>query len=153
MYSDWPPPSGSIEILSLSGINLQDGKLRSDPTTTWYWAPFAATWLFSIIIAYFMYRASCDYIDLRQHYFRLPENDVSMKSLIVSHVPTEMRSDGKLKEWVESTQAVTYPIKEAMIGRHSSKLSTLFEEHEEAVRQLETTLASYLSGKAYKWHS
>ncbi|KAI9481246.1 MAG: hypothetical protein EXX96DRAFT_208426 [Benjaminiella poitrasii] len=142
---EWPPPAGSIDILSISGINLQNGKLRSDPNTAWYWSPFAATWLFSILIAYFMYRASCDYINMRQYYFRLPENEVTMKSLIVSRVPETMRSDDKLKSWIESTKAIQYPIKDTMIGHHSSKLTELFEEHELAVQHLETTLASYLN--------
>ncbi|PHZ10123.1 DUF221-domain-containing protein, partial [Rhizopus microsporus ATCC 52813] len=120
---------------------------RADVNTVWYWSPFVATYLFSILIAYFMYRASCDYIDMRQYWFRLPENEVTMKSLMVSPVPKEMRSDVKLKTWVESTQMIQYPIKESMIGYHSSKLSDLFEKHKEAVHRLESTLASYLNGK------
>lgn len=143
---DWPPPSGSIEILSIAGINLQNGRLRADPDLAWYWSPFAATWLFSLLIAYFMYRASCDYIDMRQYFFRLPQNEVSMKSLMISGVPVSMRSDEKLKEWILSTKTIKYPIKDTMIGHHSSKLTELFEEHEVAVKQLEITLASYLSG-------
>lgn len=142
---DWPPAPGSIEILSISGVNYQDGKLRADPNTQWYWAPFSATWIFSILIAYFMYRASCDYIDMRQYYFRMPKNDASMKSLIVSKIPKDKQDDIKLKSWMESTKAIQYPITDSMIGHHDSKLSTLFEEHELAVHQLETSLAAYLS--------
>lgn len=93
-----------------------------------------------------MYRASCDYIEMRQHWFRLPENEVSMKSLIVSPVPKEMRSDEKFRSWVESTYHLDYPIKETMIGYQSSKLTELFENHKEAVHRLESTLAAYLSG-------
>lgn len=143
--SDWPPAPGSIEILSISGVNYQDGKLRPDPNTQWYWAPFSATLLFSILIAYSMYRASCDYIDMRQYYFRMPKNDASMKSLIVSKIPKDKQDDLKLKSWMESTNAIQYPITDSMIGHHDSKLSTLFEEHELAVHQLETSLAAYLS--------
>ncbi|KAI9348870.1 hypothetical protein BD770DRAFT_395139 [Pilaira anomala] len=142
---DWPPATGSIEILSISGINSQNGKLRADPDNVWYWAPFSATWLFSILIAYFMYRASCDYIDMRQYYFRLPSNEATMKSLMVSHIPKEKQTDHDLKKWIESTRAIQYPIKDSMMGHHSSKLSDLFESHELAVHQLETSLAAYLS--------
>ncbi|KAI7902227.1 uncharacterized protein BX663DRAFT_512192 [Cokeromyces recurvatus] len=145
LTGQWPPPSGSIDILSIAGINLHNGKLRTDPNTAWYWSPFAATWLFSIMIAYFMYKASCDYIKMRQYYFRLPENEITMKSLIVSRIPETMRSDDKLKTWIESTKAIKYPIKDTMIGYHSSKLTELFEKHEIAVQNLETTLASYLN--------
>lgn len=130
--------------MSIAGINYQNGKLRNDPALQWYWAPFAATWLFTILIAYFMYRASCDYIDMRQYYFRLPSNEGSMKSLMVSKIPKEKQTDKELKSWIESTRAIQYPIKDSMMGHHSSKLTELFEKHEEAVQQLETTLASYL---------
>ncbi|KAL9553867.1 hypothetical protein MBANPS3_003073 [Mucor bainieri] len=150
---DWPPAPGSIEILSLAGINLLNGKTRTDGAadTRWYWAPFSATYLFSILIAYFMYRASCDYIEMRQYYFRLPQNEASMKSLMVSRVPQDMRSDEQLKQWV-SRERIPYPIADAMIGHHSKRLTELFEEHQLAVHNLETTLAAYLSdGK--KHHS
>jgi hypothetical protein len=92
-----------------------------------------------------MYRASCDYIDMRQFYFRLPSNERSMKSLMVSKIPKEKQSDHDLKSWIESTRAIQHPITDSMMGHHSSKLSDLFEKHEAAVQQLETALASYLS--------
>ncbi|KAI8078269.1 uncharacterized protein B0P05DRAFT_470831, partial [Gilbertella persicaria] len=134
-----------IEMLSISGINLINGKLRDDPDTNWYWSPFVATYVFSGLIGYFMYRASCDYIEMRQYYLRLPENETSMKSLMVSRIPEPMRADQKLKEWIESTKAVPHPIQDTMIGHHSSTLTDLFEKHKVAVEQLEGTLASYLS--------
>lgn len=91
-----------------------------------------------------MYRASCDYIEMRQYYFRLPQNEASMKSLMVSRVPEDMQSDEKLKDWV-SKERIPYPISQAMIGHHSTKLTDLFQQHQEAVQNLETTLAAYLS--------
>lgn len=97
-----------------------------------------------------MYRASCDYIEMRQYYFRLPQNEASMKSLMVSRVPQDMQSDEKLKQWV-SRERIPYPISDALIGHHSKKLTELFEEHQLAVHNLETTLAAYLSdGKHQK---
>ncbi|KAG1469807.1 hypothetical protein G6F56_003045 [Rhizopus delemar] len=142
---DWPPESGSIDTLSLSGINYVNGKTRTDLNTVWYWSPFAATYLYSILIGFFMYRASCDYIEMRQHWFRLSENEVSMKSLMISAVPKEMRTNEKFKKWVESTYRLDYPIKETLIGYQSPKLTEIFEEHKEAVHRLESTLAAYLS--------
>ncbi|CEP11064.1 hypothetical protein [Parasitella parasitica] len=141
---DWPPTSGSIEILSLAGINLHNGKTRPDANFNWYWAPFSATYLFSILIAYFMYRASCDYIQMRQYYFRLPQNEASMKTLIVSRVPPDMQTDDKLKQWV-SKERIPHPILQAMIGHDSAKLNDLMQQHQKAVQNLETTLAAYLS--------
>ncbi|KAI9247530.1 hypothetical protein BY458DRAFT_551082 [Sporodiniella umbellata] len=142
---DWPPSSGSIDILSLAGINYVNGKTRTDSNTDWYWTPFTATYLYSILIAFFLYKASCDYIAMRQHWFRLPQNEVSMKSLIISPVPKEMRTDAKLKQWVESNYRLDHPIKETMIGYQSPRLTEIFQQHKEAVHRLESTLAAYLS--------
>ncbi|KAG0176746.1 hypothetical protein DFQ28_000062 [Apophysomyces sp. BC1034] len=124
--------------------------MRPDPDTNWYWSPFAATWAFSIIIAYYMYRSSCDYVNMRQQFFRHPANQTSAKSLLISNVPEAMRSDEKIKKWLE-TKSLPFPIQEAMIGHHSDKLTKLTKEHEEAVHSLEDTLSSYLNdGKTVK---
>lgn len=82
---------------------------------------------------------------MRQYYFRLPSNEGTMKSIMVSHIPKNKQTDQDLKVWIESTQAIQHPIKDSMMGHHSSKLSELYENHELAVHQLETSLASYLS--------
>jgi hypothetical protein len=147
---DWPPVSGSIDFLSISGINLQGGRLREDPNLYWYWSPFVATWLFSLLTIYFMHDMSEDYISTREYFFEAPENKANVTSLMVSGVPESMRSDEKLKEWVESTESFEYPIQEAMIGRDNLTLFELIEKHEAAVRQLEITLASYLGGMSIK---
>lgn len=143
-YSDWPPPAG-IDVLSISGINYSSSKQED---LRWYWAPATATWIYTIFIAYFLYRASCDYIDMRQQFFRDPPNQVSAKSLLVTSVPKEARSDSKLKSWLAGMKGVIqHPIEQAIIGHHSAKLNKLTVEHEEAVRNLENTLAFYLEGK------
>ncbi|KAF7726472.1 hypothetical protein EC973_008707 [Apophysomyces ossiformis] len=144
------PTGPSIDFLSISSINYLNGKMRPDPDTRWYWSPFAATWLFSIIIAYYMYRSSCDYVNMRQQYFRHPAKRASANSLLISNVPEDKRSDEKLKQWLE-TKSLPYPIQEAMIGHHSDQLTKLTKEHEEAVRNLEDTLSYYLNdGKSVK---
>ncbi|KAI9032519.1 hypothetical protein CLU79DRAFT_726710 [Phycomyces nitens] len=142
---DWPPAPG-LDFLSISGINYLDGKLSTNPDTRWYWSPAAATWLFSLVIGWAMYRASCDYIEMRQTFFR--NADTSHKSLLIGNVPEAMRSDEKLKKWLE-TFNLHHPIQQAMMGHHNAKLTKLTTEHEEAVHKLENTLASYLTdGKA-----
>ncbi|KAL0089219.1 hypothetical protein F4703DRAFT_1940730 [Phycomyces blakesleeanus] len=142
---DWPPAPG-LDFLSISGINYLNGKLSANPDTRWYWSPAAATWLFSLVIGWAMYRASCDYIDMRQKFFR--NTDTSHKSLMIGNVPEAMRSDEKLKKWLE-TFNLHHPIQQAMMGHHNAKLTKLTKEHEDAVYKLENALASYLTdGKA-----
>lgn len=139
--SDWPPPPG-LDVLSISGINYTDDNVD----TRWFWSPATATWLFSILIAYFMYRASCDYVDMRQRYFR-HTSQLSGRSLLLHNLPHEVRSDDQLKKWVQGmTHAVPYPIQDAIIGHDSQKLTKLTQEHEAAVKRLEDTLSSYLQG-------
>ncbi|KAI8384333.1 uncharacterized protein BYT42DRAFT_562165 [Radiomyces spectabilis] len=138
---DWPPPPG-LDFLSISGINYLHGKLRPDPDIRWYWSPFAATWIFSILIIYCTYRASNDYVRMRQRFFQQSKSD---NTLLISGVPTPMRSDEKLKTWLQSFNVIQYPIQQALIGHHSSKLIKLIKEHEEAVHHLENALASYLN--------
>ncbi|KAI9499662.1 hypothetical protein BDB00DRAFT_795028 [Zychaea mexicana] len=140
---DWPPPAG-LDLLSISGINYNSSNDEFVPDTRWYWSPAVATWIFSILIAWFMYRASCDYIEMRQRFFRHPPNALSARSLLVSNVPKDSRSDDKLKSWMDSMR-LPYPVKQAIIGLHSNKLTSLTEEHEAAVRHLEDALSSYLN--------
>ena len=136
-----------MDLLSISGINYISSS-DSDvlPDTRWYWSPAAATWAFSILIAYFTYRASCDYIEMRQRYFRNPPNALSARSLLISNVPKDSRSDEKLKSWMDSMK-LPYTVQQAIIGLHSSKLTSLTEQHEAAVRHLEDALSSFLNGK------
>lgn len=98
-----------------------------------------------------MFRASCDYIDMRQRYFRHPPNVLSARTLLVTNIPENKRSDDGIKHWMNG-MGLKYPVEQAMIGYHSQKLTKLTQEHEEAVRLLENSLSSYLSGKRYKWN-
>ncbi|KAI7884894.1 DUF221-domain-containing protein [Lichtheimia hyalospora FSU 10163] len=142
---DWPPAAG-LDLLSISGINYSDDDARND--IRWYWSPTVATWVFSILIGWFMFRASCDYIDMRQRYFRHPPNALSARTLLVTNIPENKRSDDGIKHWMNG-MGLKYPVEQAMIGYHSQKLTKLTQEHEEAVRLLENSLSSYLSdGKA-----
>lgn len=150
---DWPPPAG-LDLLSISGINYisSENDNNKTPDIRWYWSPALATWLFSILIAWFIYRASCDYVDMRQRYFRHPSKELSSRSLLISNVPHEMRSDEKLKTWIEQMKhAVQHPVEQATIGHHSAKLTALTQEDEAAVRHLENALASYLNGMHNNW--
>ncbi|KAI9320024.1 hypothetical protein BX666DRAFT_1853740, partial [Dichotomocladium elegans] len=152
-HCDWPPAPG-LSLLSMSGINAYYDVDAVDATATamnlaktdmrWYWSPAGATWLFTLLIGWFLYRASCDYIEMRQRFFHNPPNKLSARSLLISHIPESVRSDEKLKKWMNGL-GIQYPVKEAVMGYHSAKLTDLIQEHDEAVRHLETVLSSYLT--------
>lgn len=61
------------------------------------------------------------------------------------NVPKECQSDNSLRTWAHSIGIQSH-IQEASIGHNSEKLSKLVTEHEEAVKQLEISLSSYLGG-------
>ncbi|KAI7865182.1 hypothetical protein BDF14DRAFT_1828060 [Spinellus fusiger] len=138
----WPPAPG-LDFLSISGINYLNGKLTANPDTGWYWSPTAATWLFSLVIQWGMYRASCDLIEMRQKYLhrtKIPSD----KTLFIGEIPKAMRTDSQLKQWLE-TFHLPHPMQQTLIGHHNATLTELRKRHDQAVCQLENTLASYLS--------
>jgi hypothetical protein len=147
LKSDWPPAPG-IDFLSISGINYVNGKLSAQPDLRWYWAPFAATWLFSLVVVFFLHRFSGHYIQLRRRYFQQDAQErETAKTILISNIPHHIRSDKALKEWVESSGVLPHPITDCLIGKANAKLTALYEEHELAVEHLEIALASYLNGK------
>jgi hypothetical protein len=142
---DWPPAFGSIKILSIAGINMENGKLRVDPNTDWYWSSFAATWVFSLLVVYFMHCVSDDYVKTRQYFFQQSEELVHMRSVIVNDVPESERTSEKLTKWVlDGIGSSTENIKGSVIGRDNLELCKLIKEHEAAVKKLEVVMASYL---------
>ncbi|CAO3612958.1 unnamed protein product [Cunninghamella blakesleeana] len=133
-----------IDILSISGINYLNGKLSDTSDLRWYWSPFTATWLFTLLIIYFLHRFSNEYIQLRRRYFHEKGND-SAKTVLLSNLPHDIRSDAKLKAWVESLGVINYKITDSLIGVSNTNLTSLYEEHEVAVEHLEIALTSYLN--------
>ncbi|CAO3643474.1 unnamed protein product [Cunninghamella echinulata] len=135
-----------IDVLTISGINYLNGKLSETSDLRWYWSPFTATWLFTLIIMYFIHSFSNEYIKLRQRYFREEGNEAA-KTVLLSNLPHDIRSDQKLKAWVELLGIIKHKITDSLIGVANTKLTSLYEEHELAVEHLEIALASYLNAK------
>ncbi|CAO3677390.1 unnamed protein product [Umbelopsis ramanniana] len=146
------PPGVSIDFLSLSTINNVNGKTSPNANYTWYWGHVAVTWIFTLSIFFFFYRGYGAYVRVRQKFFTSHEyvNAVYSKSVLVMNVPKECQSDNSLRTWAHSIGIQSH-ISEASIGHNSEKLSKLVTEHEEAVKQLEISLSSYLGdGKGKK---
>ncbi|CEP07391.1 hypothetical protein [Parasitella parasitica] len=142
---EWPPAPG-VEFLSISTINYYDGKFHgANGDLNWYWCHAAGTWVFSVIIFYFLWRFYTNYVRFRQQYFESDEYQKSMhaRSLMVFNVPSSMRSDEALTKWVDSL-GLKYPAQQVCVGTHNPELAKYVEEHEEAVRQLEIILSNHL---------
>ncbi|KAF7721528.1 hypothetical protein EC973_004526 [Apophysomyces ossiformis] len=130
----------------MSGINYREGKLRPDPDFRWYWPPVVATWIYSIIVIFFMSVEWRQYMRLRQQYLTQWANKTASKSLLICNLPENIRSDKDLESWMEGLNLIQYPIEQALMGRYNSQLTNLMPEYESTVRHLENTLASYLNG-------
>ncbi|KAG2232117.1 hypothetical protein INT48_006794 [Thamnidium elegans] len=142
---EWPPATG-VEFLSISTINYYDGKFHfSNGNLNWYWCHAAGTWIFSIVIYVSLWRFYVDYVKFRQDYFESEDYQKSMhaRTLIIFNVPTVLRSDKALTEWVNS-MGLKYPAQQVCIGTQNSDLAKYVEEHEEAVRKLEIILSNHL---------
>ncbi|ORX44793.1 DUF221-domain-containing protein [Hesseltinella vesiculosa] len=147
--SVWPPSPG-IEFLSISGINYANGKLVTNPNLLWYWAPFAATWFFSLVLIFALFWFTNQYRRLRERYFRTQTDD-NAKTILISHLPKSIRTDKDMEDWAQLLIQLGFSYKECLLGRVNSKLTDLYEEHQLAVRHLEIALASYLNdGKKMK---
>jgi hypothetical protein len=144
------PPGVSIDFLSISTINNVNGKASANANYTWYWAHVAVTWIFTLSIFFFFYRGYMAYVRLRQKFFTSHEyvNAVYSKSILIMNVPEECQNDSTLDSWAKHI-GIRSHISEASIGHNSEELSKVVTEHEEAVKELEIYLSSYLGGKSY----
>lgn len=110
-----------------------------------FYAHVAVTWVFDLVICYFLWVNFNKVIELRRNKFMTEEyqNALYMRSLMVTEIPKKYKSDeglialmGKLK--------VSRPIQNASAGRDVKVLSNLISKHEATVQRLESVLAKYL---------
>ena len=109
------------------------------------WSHVVCAWAFDIIIAYFLWSNYRVVTRLRRQYFESPEYQMSLhsRSLMMTDIPPSYRSDeGILRIAGEVEQSSDLP--RAAIGRNVKELPELIEQHNNAVRKLESILAKYL---------
>ncbi|GAB7361971.1 hypothetical protein MBLNU230_g2008t1 [Neophaeotheca triangularis] len=112
---------------------------------TSFWAYVLCAYLFDIIICYFLWRNYRVIVRLRRQYFDSSayQRSLHSRTLLVTDVPKEMRTDEGLLRLTEEVQA-TADAPRTAIARNVKDLPDLVEEHEETVRKLEGFLAKYL---------
>lgn len=109
------------------------------------WAHVLSAYAIDVIIAFFLWRNYMAITRLRRQYFESSDYVMSLHSrtLMLTDIPTASRTDEgilRLLEGVETTER--FP--RTSIGRNVKELPDLIEEHEKAVRKLESVLAKYL---------
>ncbi len=109
------------------------------------WAHVFSAYAVDAIIAYFLWLNYVAVTRLRRQYFESSDYMMSLHSrtLMVTDIPTPSRTDEgilRLLDGVAKSEGFT----RTSIGRNVKELPNLIEEHEKAVRQLESVLAKYL---------
>lgn len=132
-------PSKSRDILSMLTIRDVAGNLL--------FAHVAVTYLITFLVIGFVYVHWREVVRLRRDWFRSPEYIQSFyaRTLMVTEVPKKLQSDEGLRSIFESVQ-VPYPTTSVHIGRKVGRLPELIEYHNDAVRELEAVLVTYLKG-------
>ncbi|KAI4122882.1 MAG: hypothetical protein LQ338_005573 [Usnochroma carphineum] len=109
------------------------------------WVHVVSVWAIDLIVAFFLWRNYVAVVRLKRQYFDTPDYLMSLHSrtLLVTDIPPADRTDEgilRLADQVEHTAGLP----RAAIGRNVKVLPDMIEEHDEAVRELESVLAKYL---------
>lgn len=107
----------------------------------------AATYIFTFIILALCWINWKRMIELRLTWFRSPEyiNSFYARTLMIQKVPKKYQTDEGIRSILETVQ-VPYPATSVHIGRRVGRLPELIEFHNQAVRELEQVLVTYLKG-------
>lgn len=109
------------------------------------WAHVISAYLINIVVAFFLWRNYVAITRLRRHYFESADYLMGLHSrtLMITDIPTASRTDSGILQLLDGV-GKTAGLPKASIGRNVKELPELIEEHEKAVRKLESVLAKYL---------
>jgi len=122
--------------------------VKMSPQFVWgkaYWALVVLAYAFDLIMCGFLWWNYRAVVRLRRKYFDSPEYQASLhaRTLMITDIPRELRSDEGLINVVDQVRRTTGGAR-AAIGRNVKDLPDLIEEHDTAVKELESHLAKYL---------
>lgn len=109
------------------------------------WSHVICSWVFDLVVTYFLWINYRAVTRLRRRYFESAEYQTSLhaRSIWLIDIPQSNRSDEGILRIVDSVEHTT-SIPRATIARNVKDLPKLIEQHDNAVRQLESVLAKYL---------
>ncbi|KAJ3561886.1 hypothetical protein NPX13_g8772 [Xylaria arbuscula] len=134
--------------------NTQNGALdttnffiRLTPLGVWgaaCWAHVIVSYAFDIIVCGFIWWNYRAVTRLRRDYFDSPEYQDSLHSrtLMLTDIPVTHRSDTGIAQIIDTVDSSGNPF--GIVARNVKGLPELIEEHDEAIRELESILAKYL---------
>ena len=109
------------------------------------WSHVVISYVFDIIVIFFLWWNYRAIVALKRTYFESPEYQQSLhsRSIWMTDIPPADRTDEGILRICDSVEQ-TASIPRAAIARNVKELPVLINEHEEAVRKLESVLAKYL---------
>ncbi len=137
----------------LEDIDIQQGKGTKLPGSSYLWAYLVFTWVYTGLIFYFMRRETLRVIKVRQEYLG-SQSTVTDRTIKLSGVPKELRSEHKIKEFLEKLEIGK--VVSVTVVRNWEKLDNLMDERMCFLRKLEeawTVHLGQLKTKTSKPHS
>lgn len=109
------------------------------------WSHVVCSWVFDLVIVFFLWTNYKAVARLRREYFESPEYQMSLhsRSVWMTDIPGPDRSDEGILRIADSIKQ-TAGIPRAAIARNVKELPDLIEEHTDMVKELESVLAKYL---------
>ncbi|KAK3715824.1 hypothetical protein LTR37_006807 [Vermiconidia calcicola] len=110
-----------------------------------FWSYVVCAYLFDAVIFYFLWTNYRAVLRMRRAYLDSKDYQRSLHSrtLLLTDIPNNLRSDEGIVRITEEVKA-SGDTPRAAIARNVKDLPELIEEHEEAVKKLESVLAKYL---------
>ncbi|KAG2187199.1 hypothetical protein INT44_004871 [Umbelopsis vinacea] len=105
------------------------------------WAYLFFTYFFCFAAFYFTFRNYRDYIRMRRKYGLQTATTLPARTVMVTGIPPELRSDRKLAEYFESLGLGV--VESVHVVKHVSQLSELIRERARCLRRLELSYARY----------
>ena len=101
------------------------------------WAHVFLTYLVTISWMFLLFKNYWQWMDLRREYTlqRIRQGEIAERSIFISRLPPELRSDEALRSYFESLKMG--PVESATVVRHCGRLSSSLDRRESALNMLE----------------
>ncbi|ETI26092.1 hypothetical protein G647_02869 [Cladophialophora carrionii CBS 160.54] len=109
------------------------------------WAQVVMAWLMDLVVIYFLWFNYRRILKLRRAYLESPDYQKSLhaRTLLLRDIPDQLRNNEGIAHVTDEVNP-TGALPRTTVGRNVKVLPELIEEHEKAVRELESVLAKYL---------
>lgn len=122
---------------------FQNDAILDDPTDESYlWAHLVFVYVFSGLAFYFLLDTTQEVVQVRQDYLG-KQSTVTDRTIKLSGIPEELRSEGTLKEYIERLQIGK--VESITICRDWHELDELIEQRQAVLRQLEEAHTVYIT--------